>query len=163
MKRIIKICTVCFVLIFCLSFGAILSPLFMPTNMQIEASNDDDLSKFLQFEQSVIELNNQNELKTQSITSTASNEEDVDLELVEQENDFSFKRLIVQGEIKNNYGAINVISYNDLHILCYSSKGDTKNAYEQLSKDSSLSVIIDKEEKLEEYAEQDYDYTSYTK
>ena len=78
-------------------------------------------------------------------------------------NQYSLKRLIAVGEVKNSYGASRVISgYRDFNILCYDSIEETKYAYENLCKDKGLNVTVDMViTASEEVSEQDYDYSSY--
>ena len=57
---------------------------------------------------------------------------------------FELKRLIVNGKVDNNYGAINVVSgYDDISILCYQTEADTEYAYNQLKLNTNLNVAID--------------------
>ena len=164
MKKLIQVFSLCFVLFFCLSLTVFLQIFSLPVHASQMQEYDNDLSLFLQFEQSVIKLNNSDDIKSNSkekLLLTTETEESNDMvEVLDEE--FSLKRLIIQGDLKKTYGAIDVVSYNNLHILCYSTKSETKYAFEQLSKDSSIDVIIDKQQELEEYSEQDYNYTSYT-
>ncbi len=54
------------------------------------------------------------------------------------------KLFITGGKIKNTYNATSVVTgYEDITILAYETIEDTKYAYEQLSKDPSLNVVID--------------------
>ena len=122
---------------------------------------ENDVAEFLKFEQAILELNNTNgekDLDNEICAVSSKSNDDYD---IRNDGEFALKRLIVQGKIQNTYGAINKISYNNLHILCYSSEQATELAYQQLSKNSSLDIIIDKIEKTQGYAEQDYSYTSY--
>ena len=149
--------------IFCLTFILLfLTGLyFFPTNISsvnaVHAQDENNLSSFLQFEQAVIALNNPINLFSANELNDATHKSKGN----DKDNEFELKRLIVQGKITEDFGATNVVSYNDLHILCYSTIKDTQYAYEQLNKNSSLDVMIDKVEDLEEYAEQDYDYSAY--
>lgn len=116
-------------------------------------AQDNSLSSFLEFEQAIIEMS---ELDDSEI-SLYGLEDNVDI----VDETYKLKRLIVQGNIKNDYGAIDVVSYNNLHVLSYKSRQDTKYAYENLIKDKTLDVFIDEVKELEEYSEQDYDYSAY--
>ena len=125
-----------------------------------ESSND--IASFLQFEQELIALNNDNiaapnDIETEDMLSSQGNKFAVENNI----NEFYLKRLIVQGNLEDTYGASNVISYGNLHILSYSSPQETQLAYKELSKDSSLSVSIDRYATVEGYADKDYDYSSY--
>jgi len=150
MKKFVRISMILFVLLvsffFCDAFFA-------------KAIDNNDMSSFLEFEQAIIDLNNEdNKSKNnQSMLLSYGRNNFSD----EEDGEFSLKRLIVQGNLKKTYGASNVISYNNLHVLCYDSQKDTEYAYEKLLLDSSLDVFVDKIHKLEEYAEKDYDYSSY--
>ncbi|MBO5885077.1 MAG: S8/S53 family peptidase, partial [Clostridia bacterium] len=127
-----------------------------------EASSD--LNQFLAFEQAVIDLNKNNtplEVKIEDgISQENQNVSDTEIEQEENFSKFELKRLIVTGDLKNNYGALNVYSYNDIHILAYSTEKETKLAYEELIKDSSLGVVIDQYHQTEGYADEAYDYTT---
>ncbi|MBO5777409.1 MAG: S8 family serine peptidase, partial [Clostridia bacterium] len=119
-----------------------------------------DISSFLRFEQELIALNG-------DVNASLENAERYD-SFVQDDNYFSnsteefyLQRLIVQGDVKDTYGASDVVSHNSLHILCYSSPQKTKSAYDKLSNDPSLTVSIDKYVETTEYAEQDYDYSAY--
>ncbi|MBQ8425674.1 MAG: S8 family serine peptidase [Clostridia bacterium] len=75
---------------------------------------------------------------------------------------FGLKRLIVQGDLTNFYGAKNVISgFKDYNILCYETEEETKVAYENLIKDKNLSVNVDFIVSTSDYADNSYDYSSY--
>ena len=132
------------------------------TSVQVYAMSnpESDLAEFLKFEQDIINLNSNTEFF--SISSLSIEDKSLNFLNSNENSEFALKRLIVQGDVKNTYGAIDKISYNDLHILCYLSEEDTQKAFEQLQKDNSLDVIIDKKENIEKYAEKDYSYLSYT-
>lgn len=158
MKKILKIILICSIL-FC---SAGLYSIFSLNNSYAQTKNmTDDLSSFLEFEQKIIEINNSDTnqnikpLKTYSIDYNTEEIKDVEEKRI-------LNRLIVQGSLKDTCNAIDVVSFNNLHILCYSSLQETMDAYAQLIKDSSLNVSFDEIQTIEEYAEQDYDYTSYT-
>lgn len=75
---------------------------------------------------------------------------------------FQFKRLIVQGKLKNNYGASKVISgYKDYYVLCYETESQTKYAYSMLVESEKLSVSIDSMVYSDGYADKNYDYSEY--
>ena len=120
-------------------------------------------SNFFDFEKAVIELNNEDDKLNFGGQSTMASYSNEDYLINNQENssEFVLKRLIVQGNIKSTYNAKKVLSYNNLHILCYATEYETSKAYAELKRDSSLEVIVDKVKNLNEYAESDYDYSSY--
>lgn len=77
----------------------------------------------------------------------------------EQESTYSLKRLIVVGELKNSYGATTVIvGYKDYSFLCYETEEQTAYAYQMLSKDEDLIVVVDSVITLEDYADEEYQY-----
>jgi len=77
-------------------------------------------------------------------------------------NKFALKRLIVNGEVNNTYGATNHISgYLDYNILCYDTEEDTKYAYNELKKDSELLVNTDGIVTPESYMDNEYDYSGF--
>ncbi len=159
MKKILKIFTICFILI-----SSALAFVFFPANRstvnaEFVQGDESEIEKFLEFEQAIMELNN----SPQAYSNINSIEESNTFEYLNEEDDeFALKRLIVQGNLVETYGAINAISYNNLHILCYASKDNTKQAYNKLTQNQSLDVIVDKIEKVDKYAEQDYSYSGYT-
>lgn len=55
---------------------------------------------------------------------------------------YKFKRMTVIGQLKNSYGAKNVLTYNDYNILTFETEEKTKYAYEQLIKDDDLIVSL---------------------
>lgn len=117
-----------------------------------------DISDFLNFEQTVIELNQNNNIQ-EEVTPLSYSE---DSYLAEEDNDkFVLKRLIVRGDLKETYDAYQVVNYDDLHILCYNTRTETKEAYEKLSEDLNINVFVDQLHKIEEYAEKEYDYDDY--
>lgn len=75
---------------------------------------------------------------------------------------FALKRLIVNGDVKNNFGAIkDITGYKNYHILCYETKQQTEYAYNQLIKDENLVVAIDDIIESEAYYDTTYSYSSY--
>ena len=59
-------------------------------------------------------------------------------------NQYSLKRLIVTGKVTNTYNAKNFITgYKDYNILSYNTIEETKQAYENLSSNPNLNVIVD--------------------
>ncbi len=57
---------------------------------------------------------------------------------------FELKRLIVYGNLTNNYGASRCIKgYENMNVLCYPTETATEYAYNQLKADTSLSVSVD--------------------
>ncbi len=123
------------------------------------SSNDLEINEldFSSFERAIIELNNLDKT-TYSMRRTSQN----DTVIESQTKDlYKLKRLIVHGKLKETYGAIDVISYDNLHILCYSSSSNTEYAYKQLQKDTSLNVIVDQQHKVDDYAMNDYSYDGY--
>lgn len=138
---------------------------FYPTyDTQVTAeetcSDDGNISEFLEFERAIIDMNNTPDIQIMSDSET-TNEQPFTNGLNSTNEDFTLKRLIVQGNVQDTYGAIDKISYNNLHILCYTSQQDTEHAYKELSKDASLNVSIDKQETLQGYAEQEYSYDTH--
>jgi len=119
------------------------------------SNEKDDIASFLEFEKEIINLNKQNDLSSFEVE-----DETNEIGIETNENDYSLKRLIVQGNVSNTYGANKKVSYNNLHVLCYDSELETKQAYEALSKNSNLDVSIDEIVELEQYAEKEYSYTS---
>ena len=84
----------------------------------------------------------------------------------EKENDisvyskFQLKRLIVNGNINDTYGATEIIDgYKDFTILSYDSEEATEIAYNKLSKNKKLSVSIDTILCSSGYADNSYDYS----
>lgn len=55
---------------------------------------------------------------------------------------FALKRLIIMGELPKNHKANKVISYDDMHILCYNSIEETKSAYLNLTS-RNIDVAVD--------------------
>ena len=74
---------------------------------------------------------------------------------------FGLKRLIVQGKLKENFGANVISGYKDYNVLCFDTIEETKLAYQKLKQDNSVLVSVDKITSLEGYADNDYDYSSY--
>lgn len=146
-------------------------------------SGDNNTSDFFAFEQSVIELNNEDKpviIEDYAYESDCLNEDNtINLERLNDyciENDsyyistqdgyevysnFGLKRLIVQGDLKQTYNASSVYSYGKLHILTYLTEEETEFAYNNLIKDDTLDVSFDKYENLESYADNSYDYSVY--
>lgn len=154
MKRYIKL----FAIISIFVFVACLVN-FPKDNKEEKKEIIEDVTDFLEFEQSIIELNQNNFENEENITPLSFSNEGTQVD--EGDDEFILKRLIVQGDLKEIYGASKVINYNDLHVLCYQNKTETKKAYEELIKDKTISVFVDQLHKLEEYAEKEYDYTDY--
>lgn len=130
-------------------------------------SCQNDVTEFLKFEQAVIDFNNADELQIDSDNQrdlmSANNDSTNKLqEQATTKSEFCLKRLIVQGDVADTYGAVDKISYNNMHILCYATEQSAKAAYEKLTKIDGLDVIIDRQEMLQNYAEKDYSYSSYT-
>ena len=156
-----------FIISFIFSICSCAMALFPTKSFDISAneivSESSDLESFLKFEQEIIDLNSQFEKTSstgkQKISSFMEDENNVE---PNSDSEFYLKRLIVQGEVQNTYGAIKDISYNNLHILCYLTEMETKQAYEELKKSEDLNVIIDEEVTINDYAENDYDYSSLT-
>lgn len=126
------------------------------------STNDNDIASFLQFEQELIALNNDNvaapkDIEAEDMLSSQGNKFAVENNI----NEFYLQRLIVQGNLEDTYGASNVIGYGNLHILSYSSPEEAQFAYINLSSDSSLSVSIDGYATVEGYADESYNYSSY--
>ncbi|MBO5777691.1 MAG: S8 family serine peptidase [Clostridia bacterium] len=121
-------------------------------------TDNNDTDEFLSFEKEFLEMNSDaGYIELDKSQNNAQNS----LEIVETDNSsqFNLKRLIVQGDIKDTYGAQKKASYNSLHILSYATEMETAKAYEALTKDKSLSVTIDSLVKTEGYADEEYDYS----
>lgn len=138
------------------------------TSVHAVQTEQSDLASFLAFEQAIIEMNNATDNYAANGTRLSMASVDVganDVEhssMLEEPNEFALKRLVVQGDINNTYGAINQASYNHLHVLCYSSEADTERAYNQFSQNPSLDVIVDEKVKTSGYCDKTYSYSSYT-
>ncbi len=148
-------------MMFCWAVTAFLS---MPTQMTLAQENvhSQEVSDFLRFEQAIIDLNNskdQQVISQQVALAEVEIEEDIVCEDV-QSVDFSLKRLIVQGNVTNTYGATDKLSFSNLNVLCYKTEKETKDAFEKLAQNSNLDVVVDKIEKVDGYAQQDYTYTN---
>ena len=144
-----------FVLLFCLLTASVFSVLIFPTNDSQVPTSDEDFSSFLQFEQSIIAMSNDNAPIIDSSINT-ENQYFFDTE------EFALKRLIVQGNLEDTYGAYDVASYNDLHVLCYETVEETMSAFDKLSRNSNLSVFADRYEDIDSYFDKEYDYSGYT-
>ena len=73
---------------------------------------------------------------------------------------YSLKRLIVFGDVKNTYGANQVISgYKDITVLCYKTQEQTQAAYNHLIEDN-VKVYADKIMTPASYNLNEYDYSS---
>lgn len=179
MKKLIKTCIFSFVILFCTGIMA-LCPYF---SLSVKAakinSASSNLQEFLTFEQSIIDMTSfdanagVNTMSKRGVNTTFSTNSQMDLstgaeEMVDEldigidENNYELKRLIVQGNLRDTYGAVDKASYNDISVLAYATEQDTENAYNLLSKDTSLNVTIDTYEYIEGYAEKSYNYSSYT-
>ncbi len=114
----------------------------------------DSKDDFVQFESEYINLlRKDKENNVQSNSRSFSNDE---------ESVFALKRLIVIGNLENDYGASMVIDgYKNYYILCYNSEQETEFAYNQLSKNENLYVIIDQKIYASDYADNDYSYSDY--
>jgi len=141
-------------------------------------SADADLKNFLDFEQQIIDLNSRPQTyglnASEIMTSDEINEDSVKdycenngcYYVVENDDytiysEFELKRLIVMGDVVDTYGAINDISYDDLHILVYSTEEATEAAYERFSKETQFDVFASRLEQCDDYVDNEYDYTSY--
>lgn len=72
---------------------------------------------------------------------------------------YALKRLIVFGDVKNTYGANQVISgYDDITVLCYKTEEQTQNAHKNLINDNA-EVYIDEIVSTASYSENEYDYS----
>lgn len=77
----------------------------------------------------------------------------------DEDSVFALKRLIVIGEIDYYYGATSVIDgYKNYNILAFDSEEDTEQAYNQLSKNEDLIVIVDQKIYIDDYADNNYTY-----
>ncbi|MBO5777873.1 MAG: S8 family serine peptidase, partial [Clostridia bacterium] len=177
MKKSIFTAGLVLVLVLCVSLVCLVS-LTDGTDNNVASNAENNIELFLGFEQAVIEMNNDQSIENSdadnNISDSITSEDEALPELDSPElgdgkneyavdgaevEDFSLKRLIVQGDIKDTYGAQKKASYNNLHILSYATIQDTEFAYNNLKADSSLDVFVDKEQHIEEYAEKEYDYS----
>ena len=113
---------------------------------------EDSVKAFLEFEQKIMEMT-KNDSVDNSLKSFSLSEN-------EEENKFVLKRLIVFGNVKNTYNAINTASFNNLTVLEYDSIEETEIAYNFLKEEKNINVLVDKYEKTTGYAETDYSYDS---
>ncbi len=142
-KRNIKV----ILLLLCLALSMIIfaSMSFTQTKASDGAFETDVtvVEDFYGFKDALIETaqNDTSHLKQTQVKSLAkASEEQEDLSI------FALKRLIVIGQVENTYGASSVIKgYKDYNILSYDTVEMTKYAYDQLSKDPSLIVVVDRE------------------
>ena len=119
------------------------------------ASEDSTLEDFYSFEQEYLDYINSEE--------DASNEVRLFSLESEQQTRFYYKRLIVIGDYTNSYGAKKVIDgYKNYTILCYDSEEATEHAYNMLSQDENINVMVDEVLTLDDYADNNYEYTSTT-
>lgn len=133
-----------------------------------KGQNLSTLSKNLTFKGESIDLLDKNKtLSSQEIENIC---QDNDYIVIEEDdgymvrNQYSLKRLIAVGDIKNSYNANRVISgYRDFNILCYDTIEETKKAYQKLSQDKSIKVAVDSIISIENEETQsyDYDYSNY--
>ncbi len=122
------------------------------------ACNPCTLSDFKDFEKELMaELNK----SVVSIESIIDDSESHDFEDVE-ENLFGSRRLIIKGNIGNNYGAYkDICGYRDYHILCYSTIEQTENAYYKLLS-KKVNVRPDEIVEIESASSENYqDYNTY--
>ena len=131
--------------------------LFFVNAPTIKNTVEPTIEEFLTFEQEIIDLNKEF-FDSQNNSGATGLDSEIDYSEL---GEFALKRLIVTGDVKNTYGAIKDISYGDMHILCYLTEDLTEAAYNKLVLDSSLTVMIDDIVEVEEYAETDYDYSSF--
>ena len=149
----------------CMMFCSAVAVFFsMPTQTTLAQENaqSQEISDFLRFEQAIIDLNNsqdQQVIVQQAVLAEVEIEEDIVYE-DSPSADFSLKRLIVQGNVTNTYSATDKVSFGNLSILCYKSEKETKDAFEKLTQNPNLDVVVDKVEKVDGYAQQDYTYTN---
>jgi len=79
-------------------------------------------------------------------------------------SEYETKRIIVTGKVTNSFGAKKVLTYKDYNILSYATEEDTKYAYENLSQDDSLIVVLNGRIALCDSAETQtisYDYSQH--
>ena len=118
------------------------------------ASEDSTLEDFYSFEQEYLDYINSEENALSEVRLFS-------LESV-QDSEFYYKRLIVLGDYASSYGAIKVIDgYKDYSILCYASEEATEYAYNKLL-DEKVNVMVDEVLTLDDYADNNYEYTSTT-
>lgn len=132
------------------------------TKLKFQNKNSDDVSLYDEKNEEVV-FNDINLLSRNKAQFFENN----DFSFKETENNYviypkyQLKRLIVNGKVKNNFGAKKVISgYKDYNILCYETEEATKTAYLNLKNNKSLDVFVDKMVISESYAENDYDYSN---
>ena len=150
-KKSLLVVILTIVTIFCLVF-------FINNSTSANVYND-SYGDFIQFENKIIDLLNEDKetssesgLKARSLNSSNNSASN---------STFALKRLIVLGDIDYYYGAKEVISgYKDYNILSFDSEAQTAYAYNQLSKNDNITVIIDQEIHTSDYADNDYVYGS---
>jgi len=146
MKKTFRFSLLLTMIIFC-------SALFLGVFSFIDKKpQEDSVKAFLEFEQKIMEMT-KNDSVDNSLKSFSLSEN-------EEENKFVLKRLIVVGNVKNTYNAINTASFNNLTVLEYDSIEETEIAYNFLKEEKNINVLVDKYEKTTGYAETDYSYDS---
>lgn len=121
-------------------------------------SYSSSLSDFHNFEKELMSELNKTIVGIESISDDSDSQNSDSLE----ENIFESCRLIVKGNIINNYGAYrDICGYLDYHILCYSTTEQTQYAYYKLL-DEEINVRPDAIVETESATSDNYyDYSSY--
>lgn len=116
------------------------------------------LSNFKNFEKDLMSELNKSIVGIESIGDDSDSQNSDSLE----ENLFESCRLIVKGNITNNYGAYkDICGYSDYHILCYSTAEQTEYDYNKLL-DEKVNVRPDAIVEIESASNENYqDYSSY--
>ena len=83
-------------------------------------ASTESLASFLEFEQAVVAMNKNNLANPKIEHGDVLIDEGNKFSIENAVDEFYLQRLIVQGNIDDTYGASDVVSYNNLHILCYS-------------------------------------------
>lgn len=147
MKKICLLLGICFLFLFAMFF-------YCPNiGSAVLAEGEVKFDNFFDFEQAIINFSNEDEIVETSSTNDNKKKSAM-------QDDYKLKRIILKGDLKNAYGAINVYSYNDLHILCYKSEAETEYAYIQL-KECGAYVTLDRQCSPDSgYSDKDYDYSA---
>ena len=101
-------------LIFAVSFQSFAGNIYA---FNINFAQTNEVDDFLEFEKAFMDLNNSEVNSVQSISTLEednfNNNEESD------KGKFCLKRLIVEGELSNSYGAVSKLSYNNLLTIYY--------------------------------------------
>lgn len=143
---------------------------FAPVSAYAQTTESANAEEFIS---AVMELSRQDEqneeirlsqTKSRVLPEEVVSQKNIEVQLSNSQSDdqlYKYKRLIVQGNGFNLYGAYRDISgYKDYHILCYNSVEETKCAFQSLKRDG-VKVSIDEEVTQESYYENTYSYSTY--